>query len=45
MRDGVDAVRALEGQTGGAITLALVGTLASTTVTEACGASAKPTPG
>jgi DNA-binding transcriptional LysR family regulator len=34
MRDGVDAVRALEGTDRGAITLALVGTLASTTVTE-----------
>lgn len=34
MRDGVDAVRALEGPDRGAITLALVGTLASTTVTE-----------
>ena len=33
MRDGVDAVRALEGADRGAITLALVGTLASTTVT------------
>jgi len=34
MRDGVDAVRALEGTDRGAITLALVGTLASTTLTE-----------
>ena len=34
MRDGVDAVRALEGTDRGTITLALVGTLASTTVTE-----------
>jgi DNA-binding transcriptional LysR family regulator len=33
MRDGVDAVRALEGTDCGAITLALVGTLASTTLT------------
>ena len=33
MRDGVDAVRALEGIDRGAITLALVGTLASTTLT------------
>src|SRR5262249_55530925 len=33
MRDGVDAVRALEGAEGGAVTLALVGTLASTTLT------------
>src|SRR5262249_61913340 len=34
MRDGVDAVRALEGAEGGAVTLALVGTLASTTLTD-----------
>src|SRR5436190_484816 len=34
MRDGVDAVRALQGTARGAITLALVGTLASTTLTE-----------
>jgi DNA-binding transcriptional LysR family regulator len=33
MRDGVEAVRALEGTDRGAITLALVGTLASTTLT------------
>jgi DNA-binding transcriptional LysR family regulator len=33
MRDGTDAVRALEGVDRGAITLALVGTLASTTLT------------
>jgi DNA-binding transcriptional LysR family regulator len=34
MRDGVDAVRALEGAHRGEITLAVVGTLASTTLTE-----------
>src|SRR5262249_47573691 len=34
LRDGVDAVRGLEGAQGGAVTLALVGTLASTTLTE-----------
>src|SRR4029453_5834594 len=33
MRDGMEAVRALEGTDRGAITLALVGTLASTTLT------------
>ncbi len=33
MRDGVEAVRGLEGTDRGAITLALVGTLASTTLT------------
>ena len=35
MRDGVEAVRALEGTDRGAITLALVGTLASTSLTAA----------
>jgi len=35
MRDGIDAVRALGGTDRGSITLALVGTLASTTLTEA----------
>src|SRR5262249_47621864 len=34
MRDGVDAVRALEGAESGAVTLALVGTLASTALTS-----------
>jgi DNA-binding transcriptional LysR family regulator len=34
MRDGVDAVRALRGTGHGAVTLAVVGTLASTTLTE-----------
>ena len=34
MRDGVDALRALEGTDRGDVTLALVGTVASTTVTE-----------
>jgi DNA-binding transcriptional LysR family regulator len=34
MRDGADAVRALEGADRGAVTLALVGTLASTTLTS-----------
>lgn len=34
MRDGVDAVRALRGTGQGAVTLAVVGTLASTTLTE-----------
>jgi DNA-binding transcriptional LysR family regulator len=35
MRDGVEAVRGLEGADRGAVTLALVGTLASTTLTAA----------
>jgi DNA-binding transcriptional LysR family regulator len=35
MRDGVEAVRGLEGSDRGAITLALVGTLASTSLTAA----------
>src|SRR5947209_14698362 len=34
MRDGADAVRALQGTERGAIALALVGTLASTSLTE-----------
>ena len=34
MRDGIDAVGALRGSHRGAVTLALVGTLASTTLTE-----------
>lgn len=34
MRDGVDAVQALRGADAGAVTLAIVGTLASTTLTE-----------
>lgn len=34
MRDGIDAVDALRGTSGGAVTLAVVGTLASTTLTE-----------
>ncbi|HKV44556.1 MAG TPA: LysR family transcriptional regulator, partial [bacterium] len=33
MRDGIDAVDALRGTSGGAVTLAVVGTLASTTLT------------
>src|SRR5688572_6975605 len=34
MRDGVEAVHALKGTSSGALTLAIVGTLASTTLTE-----------
>lgn len=34
MRDGIDAVRALRGTSRGAVTLAVVGTLASTRLTE-----------
>src|SRR3954447_18213244 len=34
MRDGIDAVRALAGTATGAVTLALVGTLASTALTD-----------
>ena len=34
MRDGIDAVAALRGTSRGAVTLAVVGTLASTTLTE-----------
>jgi DNA-binding transcriptional LysR family regulator len=34
MRDGIEAVNALRGTSQGAVTLALVGTLASTTLTE-----------
>src|ERR1041385_1448497 len=34
MRDGIDAVAALRGATRGAVTLAIVGTLASTGLTE-----------
>lgn len=34
MRDGLDAVQALRGRDRGAVTLAVVGTLASTTLTE-----------
>lgn len=34
MRDGIDAVQALRGRDRGAVTLAVVGTLASTTLTE-----------
>src|SRR5438552_1514746 len=34
MRDGIDAVAALRGASRGAVTLAVVGTLASTTLTE-----------
>jgi len=34
MRDGIDAVRAVRGATQGVVTLAIVGTLASTTLTK-----------